>query len=250
MNRSLSFRGREQRRYWWHQDGRDYVPPIYSFLTDEEWEIMKAWFDATDDIKASGEIGVPVMSVIQGLLMGSAMRPVVEVGGFLGYSALLTGFMFRHMGYKEQFISLELKSHHVQFMEEWVRRADLQSYVQVMEASGTDPKIVETITHLLGAPAMVVLDAVHSYDAILQGIDLWYDVVRPGGFVLSHDTSASSRYPGEELGGPEAIEDWKEANRAVGCININREVGMPASWDLPRTFLAPAGLTIIQKPFF
>ena len=36
-------------RYWWHRlPGMDFVPPIYSDLSEAEWKIMQEWYEETD----------------------------------------------------------------------------------------------------------------------------------------------------------------------------------------------------------
>jgi hypothetical protein len=54
-SRSRAWRDNPHPRYWWHQlPGHDYVPPIYSDLTDGEWDVLRDWYAETD---RNGPIG-------------------------------------------------------------------------------------------------------------------------------------------------------------------------------------------------
>src|SRR5262249_52155797 len=96
--RSRAFVARKHNRYWWHKlPDTDYVPPLYATLSAREWRLMADWYDETARSGAYGEINVPAMSLVQGLLMGNGIRRVVELGHYYGYSTLLIGFMLRAM---------------------------------------------------------------------------------------------------------------------------------------------------------
>ena len=69
---------------------------------------MSDWYDETARAGAYGEINVPAMSLLQGLLMGNGVRSVVELGHFYGYSTLLTGFMLRSMGNGGRMVSIDI----------------------------------------------------------------------------------------------------------------------------------------------
>ncbi|HMJ05624.1 MAG TPA: hypothetical protein VK474_05150, partial [Chthoniobacterales bacterium] len=96
--RSRRWTGKQGARYWWHDlPGTDYVPPIYSDLTEEEWGVMRAWYAETDASGHIGECAVPLISFLHGLIMGSRADRIVQLGTCSGYSTLLIGFMLRRM---------------------------------------------------------------------------------------------------------------------------------------------------------
>ena len=46
--RSLAFSASSDPRFWWHRLlGSDYLPPIYSLLSENEWQLMRDWFAET-----------------------------------------------------------------------------------------------------------------------------------------------------------------------------------------------------------
>ncbi|MBI5344682.1 MAG: hypothetical protein HZB83_05005 [Deltaproteobacteria bacterium] len=106
--RNLKFKGRAgEGRFAWHKFG-DYVPPIYSFLTGNEWEILEKWYEDTESRKLLGECNIPFISSVQGFIMGSVINNIVQLGHFAGYSTLLIGFMMRRMKMKNSFITIDI----------------------------------------------------------------------------------------------------------------------------------------------
>src|SRR5207237_4623903 len=77
-------------RYWWHRlPGHDYVPPVYSDLSDDEWSVFREWYAETDRTGRIGECAVPLISLLHGLVMGNRVRRIAQLGTCAGYSALL-----------------------------------------------------------------------------------------------------------------------------------------------------------------
>ena len=75
-SRSRAWEENPHPRYWWHQlPGNDYVPPIYSDLTEAEWVVLREWYDETDRNGLIGECAVPLASCIRFLTMASP-RPI------------------------------------------------------------------------------------------------------------------------------------------------------------------------------
>ncbi len=98
QQRSLAFASSSEPRFWWHRlPGSNYVPPIYGNLTDEEWQIMRDWFAETSRRGLIGECAVPIMSLLQGFVLGNGVRRIVQLGTHSGYSTLLLGFFLRQM---------------------------------------------------------------------------------------------------------------------------------------------------------
>src|SRR3954468_19532616 len=128
--RSRVFRNDAHGRFWWHHlDGTDYVPAIYQVLTDAEWQIMDDWYATTFAADSIGEINVPAMSMIQGLISGGAVTRVVQLGHYYGYSALLIGFWLRHMDNGARLVSIDIDPKATAFTQEWIDRAGLTPYV-------------------------------------------------------------------------------------------------------------------------
>ncbi|HEU5395904.1 MAG TPA: hypothetical protein VFV81_01965, partial [Verrucomicrobiae bacterium] len=125
--RSLAFSGLPHGRYFWHKWAHsDFVPPIYSFLDDEEWFLLQTWFKETEMLRIIGESTVPFMSWLQALVMGNRLRRIVQLGTYSGYSSLLMGFMLRRMGIKGGLLSSDIDQMTTDFANKYVRFAGLE----------------------------------------------------------------------------------------------------------------------------
>src|SRR5262245_17833516 len=108
-NRSAEWRRTAAARYWWHRlPGMDFVPPIYSDLAKQEWEIVRQWYEETDQSGEIGECAVPLISLLQGLVLGNRVTRIVQLGTCSGYSALLLGFMLRRMRAESGLFTLDI----------------------------------------------------------------------------------------------------------------------------------------------
>ena len=58
---------------------------------------MQDWFAETTRQNLIGECVVPIMSLLQGMVMGSGIQRIVQLGTHAGYSAMLLGFYLRQM---------------------------------------------------------------------------------------------------------------------------------------------------------
>jgi pyridoxamine 5'-phosphate oxidase len=105
--RSRAWREKPGPRYWWHHlPGTDYVPPIYSELSESEWVTLREWYEETDQSGPIGECAVPLISILHGLVIGNRASRIVQLGTGAGDSALLLGWMLRRMNAQRGLFSL------------------------------------------------------------------------------------------------------------------------------------------------
>jgi predicted O-methyltransferase YrrM len=250
ISRSLGFGDRAHRRYWWHRlEGADYVPPIYATLDESEWAIMEAWFEETDELGVSGEANVAFMSLLQGVVMGNAVRRIVQLGTFVGYSSLLLGFMLRRMGVTDGLFTVDIDREKNRFTREYLSRAGLEGHVRVMDGDSADERVAdEARAWLGGAPQLVVLDSSHAYRHTLRELDLWFPVLAQGGLLLLHDCSefAAQFDPTAEGGVQRALRRWtRRHRRGYDHMTIaHRPHGAPAT---EQAYRDPCGVGLIQK---
>jgi cephalosporin hydroxylase len=247
--RSLVFKNREHGRYWWFKaEGATYVPPVYSFLSDAEWKIMDEWYNETDEKNLAAECNVSLMCILQGFIMGSIVKRVVQFGTSQGYSALLIGFMLRRMGVKNSFVTIDINDKANEFTNLYVERAGLKEYINVVTSDSIDPDLPEYCKkHIHGNPQIIIIDSSHQYKHTLQELELWYQYLDINGFIFLHDTSKKAiDYDSTKEGGVQrSLNEWSVKNN-INYININKlaEVHTKAS---ELTYLDGCGLGIIQK---
>jgi predicted O-methyltransferase YrrM len=249
--RSRAFAQDSHDRFWWHHlGGTDYVPSIYQVLTDDEWQLMDDWYAATLAANAIGEINVPAMSMLQGLISGGGLSRVVQLGGFYGYSALLMGFWLRQMGQGGRLLSIDIDPEATKFSQEWIDRAGLSEIVFLMLSdSAAKQTLIDTVSTFEGRmPELILLDSSHQYGHTLRELDLWVPAMEPQSIMLLHDTSAfaSDWDPNGTGGVRKALDDWLPERKDVACLNLNRHVGEPGV-SADRTYQDGCGLGILQK---
>jgi predicted O-methyltransferase YrrM len=249
-SRSLSLSESNEPRFWWHRLPRsNYVPPIFASLSDEEWQLMEDWFAETTRQNLIGECVVPIMSLLHGLVMGSGIQRIVQLGTHAGYSSLLLGFYLRQMHARHGLFSFEIDEPLCLFAREWLERAGLEDVVSVELRSSLDPESPHLARRFVGgAPELVFLDSSHEYRQTLAEIEAWYPELAAGGLIVLHDTSefAASFDVTAEGGVRRALNEWRESHPEVEVISLNHNV--PAMETPGMVYQDFCGVGLIQKP--
>ena len=250
LSRSQPFRQHGSGRFWWHTlRNTDYVPPVYARLSDQEWALMAEWFSVTQANNTIGEINVPAMDFIQGLIMGNGIQRIVQLGHFCGYSALLIGFMLRAMRAKPGLISFDIAQEVTSFTQQWVAKAGLTEYVELVVADSASETAYDTAKLFLkGDPELILVDSSHQYAHTLAELDLWAARMKVHSIMLLHDTSQfASNYDPTGAGGvARALEEWLPAHPEFGYINLNRHVQLGADGN-DLVYKDGCGLGILQR---
>ncbi|MFN2477457.1 MAG: class I SAM-dependent methyltransferase [Chthoniobacterales bacterium] len=248
--RSRAWTNAEAPRYWWHRlHGMDYVPPIYADLSDDEWRIIREWYAETDRLGQIGEAAVPLLSFLQGVVLGNRASRIVQLGTHAGYSTLLLGFMLRRMQAEHGLFTLDIDPAMCAIAQSWTDRASLQRHVNVAEGNSLDPASEKSARDYLGgAPELIILDSSHEYAATMRELDLWYPALAGGGLLVLHDVSrfAESFDVTGSGGVRRAFDEWRTTHREVETFLLNGEA---RSMDDPRPLYKDAcGLGLIHKP--
>jgi predicted O-methyltransferase YrrM len=247
--RSRAWTNKSAPRYWWHcLPGTDYVPPVYSDLSDEEWKVVRDWYAETDANGRVGECAVPLMSLLHGFVMGNRVSRIVQIGTHAGYSAILLGFMLRRMNATNGLFTLDIDPELCATARRWIDRASLDKFVSVAELSSLDaeaPRLASEYLH--GAPELIIIDSSHEYAATLQELDIWFNAITPGGLIVLHDVSrfaAGFDVTGE--GGVEhAFREWRQLHPEAETFALN---GKRLSMEPPHPLYKDAcGVGLIHK---
>jgi predicted O-methyltransferase YrrM len=247
--RSRVFEDDPHGRFWWHHmPGTGYVPPLYGQLSDEEWALMEAWYAET--ASGAAEINVPAMSVLQGLVMGSAITRIVQLGHHYGYSTLLLGFMLRAMGVTSTGLaSIDISADATRVTRRWVDRAGLRPQVELIVGDSADPASLRAAERALGGlPGLILLDSSHQYAHTLRELDLWVPRMAPGSLLLAHDTSTfATTFDGTGEGGVQrALDEWLPGHPEAAFVSLNRQVA-PGDPGTGLAYKDGCGLGILQR---
>jgi predicted O-methyltransferase YrrM len=212
---------------------------------------MDEWYADTDArFEGTGECNVPSMALIHGLVMGSGIRNIVQLGHFIGYSTLLLGFMMRRMNFARSIFSIDISPEASEYTRAWVARAGLQDYVEILVSDSADPAAaVSARSFFLAPPNLVFIDSSHGYHHTVDELKLWYHEVRPGGLLILHDASEfAARFDSRQEGGvTRALREWlRDASVPAVLLNADVSPAVPADHLV---YGDPCGLAILQKPF-
>jgi predicted O-methyltransferase YrrM len=250
LSRSRAWKDNPHPRYWWHRlPGTDYVPPVYSDLSEGEWSVLREWYAETDRSGSIGECAVPLISLLHGLVMGNRISRIAQLGTCAGYSALLLGWMLRRMNAPRGLFALDLDPAMCELSRRLIIRAGLEDFVEIAEGSSLDDgSIASARKYLDGAPELIVLDSSHEYQSTLAELDLWYATLAPGGLLVLHDVSefAADFDVTREGGVRRAFTEWRKVHPEVETFSLNSE---SRSMEGPRPLYKDAcGVGLIHKP--
>jgi hypothetical protein len=185
------------------------VPPVFALLTDDEWTVMEEWWTWTGI--GPGELNVPGIGVLHGLIEGGGLRRIVELGRYEGYTTLLVGFMLRRMGARGGLISFDIDPAATERAAHWIARADLGEYVRIVLGDSRDSTSEATVREHFGcAPELVFLDTSHERGQTLVELPMWHASLAPGGMLVLHDSSEfAAQWDATGEGGVRAgLHEW------------------------------------------
>lgn len=249
-SRSLAFSSSHEPRFWWHRLSRsDYVPPIYANLSEEEWRLLRDWYAETSRDDQVGECAVPIMSLLHGLIMGSSIRRIVQLGTHAGYSTLLLGFFLRQMQASRGLYTFEIGEHLCVYTRGWLERAGLTPFVHVECRSSLDPSSPDFAReYLSGPPELIFIDSSHEYGSTRAELEAWYPALAPGGLIVLHDSSEfATGFDVTAQGGvARALREWRASHPEAETFSLNRNVRAIETPAMIYQDFCGAGL--IQKP--
>ncbi|HSV63633.1 MAG TPA: class I SAM-dependent methyltransferase [Chthoniobacterales bacterium] len=249
-SRSRAWKDNPHPRYWWHRlPGADYVPPVYSDLSEEEWNVVRDWYAESDRNGPIGECAVPLISLLHGLVMGNRLTRIAQLGTCAGYSALLLGWMLRRMNARHSLFSLDIDPAMCELARGWIARAGLQDFVEIAEGNSLDAASIDAARKYLGGdPEMIIVDSSHEYHSTVAELDLWYPALAPGGLIVLHDVSefAAGFDITNEGGVRRAFTEWRAKHPDAETFSLNSQ---SRSMDEARPLYKDAcGVGLIQKP--
>jgi predicted O-methyltransferase YrrM len=246
--RSRVWREKSAPRYWWYRlPDTDYIPSLYSDLSEEEWMILREWHEVTDNTEMIGESSVPLISLLHGLIDGNRIDRIVQLGTCSGYCALLLGFILRRTGAMHGLFTLDTDPKACAFARQWLTRAQLGDHVNVAELSSLDPGAVgEARDYLQGDPKLIIIDSSHEYAATLRELDAWFPALAPTGLIVLHDVSRfAAEFDVTHRGGVQrAFTEWRKLHPNVEAILLN---GDSRTMALDTVYKDACGLGLIHK---
>lgn len=252
--RSTNFRHKTNNRYWWHNlKDTDYAPDIYNLLSQDEWNLLESWFIETEkNFTGTGEMQIPAISFLSGLINGNGLSRIVQCGHYIGYSSLLLGFLLKRMNKTRCIFSIDIDEKITEYTNKWIEKANLNNQIRLCVKNSADPQLLDIVDeYFLGQkPQLVIIDSSHQYDHTIEELDLWWPRIIEGGFLIMHDVSVfASSFDQTNRGGVhKAINDWLalKNNLDYSFLRINNFVNRLHNGN-ELSYKDGCGLGIIQK---
>ena len=217
----------------------DFTNWAYASLSLHELQLLRDWYDDTNERNLIGEMSCATVSVLQAIIGGSHIRRVVQLGTYAGWSSLMLGFVLRRIN--GRMWTCDIDERMANYTQDWLIRAELAKVVYSEWCSSVHPGNT-TIAKAWnrGRPELVIIDASHECQQTIDEMELWYSELEEGGLIVLHDSSELAvEYDKTNGGGVHrAVSEFGAFGQ---FININ---GYGAS----NVFKDPCGCAIIQKP--
>ena len=250
--RSEKFEQKKHARYWWfHQIQTSYVPPIFSFLSDKEWRIMEEWYGETDELNWTSECNVTMISFLQGIIMGSSIRNIVQLGTHAGFSTLLLGFMMKKMSFANSFVTIDNDPALCSVAQHWVNKSELNNYVKILKSDSTHIDLPKNIRQEFDNEPinLLFINCSSQYRKTLEELDFWYEHIADRGFIIIHNANnVATKYDTTNEGGiNRALYEWSlKTGRKYFVINDSLDQGSNYH-PLDLVYRDLGGFAIIQK---
>lgn len=253
-NRTADFADDPANRHWWHRRPECcYEPPLYSWLDDAQWALMREWYVQSEAEfgAGTGECSVPCMSMLQGLITGNGIKRVVQLGHYVGYSTILISLMMQRMDNGGRLYSADIDPRATEFTRGWVERFGVEQTATLDVIDSSDRAAIEHARQTFGGldPQLVFIDSSHMYQHTLRELDRWYPVLQDWGFIVLHDASTFAvDYDADGGGGVKrAIDEWN----LVGpdrIFTINSTFGDdPSVTGEDLVYVDGCGIGLLQK---
>lgn len=225
--RNLNFKNKTNNRYWWHNlQDTDYIPDIYRSLSDQEWIILQSWFDETEkEFSGTAEMQIPGISLISSLINGNGISRIIQCGHYIGYSSLLLGFLLKRMNKNNCIFSIDIDPKVTEYTLKWLKKSKLEDQVKLYVGDSADPTLLNIVNNYFNNqdPQLIIIDSSHQFHHTIKELDLWWDTLCVGGFLVMHDISVfASSFDSTKSGGVNKAIDYWLKGKNYNFLGINK----------------------------
>lgn len=225
----------------------DNDPLFYHLLNAEQKQLMSDWYSETEEKRLIGECAPPLVSFLIGFIAGNAIKRVVQLGHYAGYSSIHMGLTLKSIT-GGRLSTIDISERMSDYTQGWVNKFGLSQTVQILTSDSADPDITKPVREFLGgAPEVVIIDSSHKFDHTIKELDLWMGELKQNGFIFLHDASNAAReYDPDKGAVAGALDQWCKDNRYPYFV-FNGGSATPAKSHSELVYRDGRGLGIIQK---
>jgi len=236
-----------KRFWWWRMKEADHDPLIYHLVDRNERELLAEWYRDTEEKRFIGECAPPLVSFLIGFIAGNAIKRVVQLGHYAGYSTLHMGIILKKIT-GGRLVTIDIVERMTQYTQSWVDRFGLSDHVKVITSDSASSDAADAAGSFLGgAPEVVLIDSSHKFEHTLRELDLWMGRLKQNGFIFLHDASNAARsYDPEKGAVAGALQEWCVDN-GYRYFVFNGGDATPAKSHAELVYRDGRGLGVIQK---
>jgi cephalosporin hydroxylase len=139
----------------------------------------------------------------------SEIRPdyIVETGTLYGGTTLFYADVLSQVNPQGKVITIDIAPN----VEEASKAALWKQYVEVIVGSSVDPKVTDhVIQETQDKKVLVTLDSLHTRDHVLKEMEIYSNLITPGGYLVVQDTNINGNpvEPGVGPGPHEAVQEF------------------------------------------
>ena len=185
--------------------------------------------------EARGKSSIGTRNILSAFI--TSMRPssILEIGAHIGSATVIMGAALKENNFGMLY-SLEPQNHYFKLINEFITKAQLSSYVTVLQKYSTDHDLTEIIPKKID---MIFLDANHSYSYAVKDLEIAASLLSENGLIFLDDVGSemSPSMCQEKKGGVrKALIDFLATNLEFTGIFLEHPF-----------WLNPCGLAIVCK---
>jgi predicted O-methyltransferase YrrM len=243
-----AYKDSDHRRFWWWRIGDvDHDPLVYHLMDQHQRDLFAEWYRDTEAKNFIGECTPPLASVLMGFISGNAVKRVVQLGHYAGYSSINLGLVLKKIT-GGKLATIDISDRMSKYTQEWMDRFEFSDHVKVITADSASAEAADQAEAFIGGePEIVLIDSSHKYEHTLKELDLWIGRLKKNGFIFLHDASNAAReYDPEKGAVAGALEKWCADNEYKYFV-FNGGDATPGSTHAQLVHRDGRGLAVIQK---
>lgn len=218
--------------------------PLMSFRASLDAKIAALLDEIASTPEYVGSSNASIMSLLYTLIYTCRLRNVLQLGTYVGFSALVMGDALKKVD--GRLITVDPDERVNRIAQDYIRRADLQRVVVFQEGSSIDTVTLAFLSR--EAPFdLIYIDSLHNYDHAKQELALYWPMLRPSGYLCLDDASkAAVAFDTSDQGGVyRAVEEWLPTVSDCEWI-LTREPSWPHQYGCFLATKVPPGEGLVQ----
>jgi len=198
------------------------LPPSSAKLTPADittalQRFTEVWYTCGTTWQFNKWLGIPALQnpmdtwVTQEIICEEKPDFVIDCGTYHGGSAAFWALVLSQVNPSARVITIDIKD----MMDEARKVPIVKEKVDFLLGSSTAPEIVNEIAKRVeGKKVIVVLDSLHTKEHVLQELEMYSPMIKPGGYIIVQDTVVNGHPVKPDFGpGPfEAVQEFLAHN--------------------------------------